>query len=314
MLLPISPDAKTKRNRPTAPKEFFLRQLITTHAGRLPHVYLSFFDVAGSTGAERSQDGGDPIAPRFLCAHYKLERCQKMTSITPDQIKAIAKTVKTLESDTYGVSLAHTTLCNAVTRALGLGNTYRDFKASFDSDIIEVEDSSELLYLDVSFIFDQTDEYEVFDDAFCTEVNQLLCNCGYDWAVCDLLADHGFEQVVLAPKSNPNSTEANAAIKHAGEILDILKDMFAKRQRNGEERKMRHSYVCEVRSNDEAVHIDFIYNGQNQICTSTIKKKFWDKRAEMGFTDEEAVLIFGGDCEIFEEYTKDSIQVIGNQT
>lgn len=238
------------------------------------------------------------------------------TSITPDQIKAIATEMRRSETDRLGACLPNTTALNAITRALGLAADFRAFKATFDAAVRVSGTPSDEISRDTAAGADRgaiisRDLMIVLENPHDDEMP------GEDWALRELtdMIDVAGMTVDISPGAHGASEIRvqtpgdGCTIDDLTHLRDALLAHIDVLHYDGDMMPSMASALWETRAGDGTLSVNFRYLDTGQICTAHVPEAAWRARGALGLDDATCLLLSYGDVEIPSHYRADEIAV-----
>lgn len=232
-------------------------------------------------------------------------------NLTPDQIKAIAREIRDLEAARLGAKLPNTTVLNAVTRSLGLGPDFRTFSAGQamlqatapSGSPVPRQPTTTSSHIVIVFV-NEADGSSICSPSVEQDLIKLLQIKGH-WD-CEGIypGAHGFSVLYLW-SINPTLTP-DMVSQLRDEILVTLAEMAEA----GKLPPVKASTIWQSPDGEPDLLVDFRYKENRQVCTGSISKSYWDARAALDLTDEEAFLLFYGDIEIEADYGSTEIDIL----
>ena len=220
-------------------------------------------------------------------------------TLSPDQIKAIAAQIRATEKDRLGAQLPNTTALNAITRALGLGLDFRTFKASYADAPVS---TGAVTMSHILFVFENKyPDEDIMDTDEKARLIAQIENHGYQ---VDLTPGaHGFSCLMpWSEREDRTLSDLKFLHNELRELIEVLVEAM-------ELPEIKAEAVWQTRESDPILAVNFRYHENNQVCTSNVDEATWRAREQLGLSDEAALLLLGGDCEISSGYDADDITV-----
>lgn len=223
-----------------------------------------------------------------------------LTSITPDQIKSIASEIRKTEEHHLGAKLPHSSALNAVVRALGLGQDFRAFKASFAAakapKVPEVTLSSLIFAI----------ENEAMGDLPCSDeitagILAIIEDAGFSGEVTPEM--HGFSLILAGSNGSKHTMRDILALKVR--LQEHLESLIEAEEIG----KILGSTQWQKMSDDRQLTVNFRYCDNDQVVSASVSESAWKVRGGLSESDEFCVLVLGGDIDIPLGYNKDDITV-----
>lgn len=223
-----------------------------------------------------------------------------MTNITPDHIKSIAAEIRKTEAQRLGDKLPNTTALNAITRALGLGEDFRAFKAAHAAPAIKA--APKLLKSVVMMAFDTPDTQEEY--IFDWHLKDLRKYLLEGWTVEAYESAHGFATLYFETDSAAITYDDLKAARRKFQDLARLLDRDYPDEEIGLPEYVLHWQEFD---SDREICVDFVYHENKQVVSVTVNESAWKARHQASISDEDALLLLGYDNEIDPEYGSSDI-------
>lgn len=209
-------------------------------------------------------------------------------TVTPEQIKTAARELRALEQDRLGDSLAHTSVLNTLTRALGLGASFSAYTNARKDD---ARPDAPIPVEATIFVANPHEDTHTLPDIGLDD--RLIADLSEHHAVEFHPAAHGFEMLTVSRTARKGAPQALRQ-----EITEVVAPLVRDIGKAGEEglvpAPVRH-YVSATR---DRLFVNFRYHDNDQVCTAKVPRAAWMGRAVLGLRDEAVLLVMAEEIEI----------------
>jgi len=207
---------------------------------------------------------------------------------TPDQLKTAAREIRDLEEARLGGKLANTTVLNALTRALGLGQSFSAYAALTRAQT--VPDTPITVFANLVVRNDMAETRDLQDIGLD---DIAIATLAKTYEVEFIPSAHGFE-VISIWRTAKLGTPDDLKEAITAEIAPLKADLEKAVDEDLAEGPVR----LLVGTANDVVHVNFRHHDNDQVCTANVPRDAWAHRTAAGLSDEQALLLLAQDIEI----------------
>lgn len=216
--------------------------------------------------------------------------------MTPDQIKAIAKSIRAAEKRTLTTQMSNTTTLNAIVQGLGLGETFSGYLASLEKK--PATQTNPQLY--IVWENPHTDE-ELCEPYVKDALIAFSKEKGFDAFLTEGI--HGFSTLMLWSTRTDMTQDSLNAVRD--ELLAFVQTYVEQ-----DELETPKGTLAWLESPEaEKIIANFMYHDNGQVCSASLSEAAWKNRASLNMEDDEAFMLLYGDVEIESYYTANDISL-----
>lgn len=223
--------------------------------------------------------------------------------ITPDQIKTIASGIRRIEQDRLGSKLPNTTALNAITRALGLGEDFRSYQASYDRprNLEKPQAAKGESFSKIVFAFYAELGEDVLGNGL---LDELLGDVQEDgWLTSVEAGLHGFARLVLWKNGVDISPYQMSSLRaRCRRHLERLEEEVGAPA-------LAYYFDWQAPEADRRLIVNIEHQASGLLSSLTVSEQAWLARNKTDLNDEEFCLLVCQDGKIPREYRADDIIV-----